>query len=70
MDAWAWYWLLWFILALLAFAIPEYVAIRSRNKQTLSHHVWQLLDSPWRVPVTILLIGTTGWLIIHFLARY
>jgi hypothetical protein len=70
MDAWGWYWLLWFVLAFVAFAIPEAIAIRTRNKQTLSHHVWELLAGPWRVPVTVLLLGTFGWLLMHFLFGY
>ena len=70
MDGWAWYWLAWFALALCAFAIPEAIAIAKKNDQTLSHHVWELMRTGWRVPFTIVLIGTFGWLLLHFLAGF
>ena len=71
MNAWNWYWLVWFSVALLAFGVPEAIAIRRKEKgDTLSESVWALLRTGWRVPFTILFLGTFCWLIAHFFFQW
>ena len=71
MNGWNIYWLIWFAIALCAFGVPEAIAIHRKEKgDTLSESVWSLLETGWRVPFVIVLIGTFGWLLLHFLFHF
>lgn len=77
MNAWSWYWTIWFAAGFVAFAIPEAIALFGGHAEnTLSANVWRLEQflpgDHWYqwTAVHVLLGGALltlfGWLAGHF----
>jgi hypothetical protein len=42
---WAWYWLIWALVLLVTFAVPETIALLGHDHGTLSDQVWRLIGT-------------------------
>jgi hypothetical protein len=74
-SGWKWYWLVWFLVALMGFLVPEGIAIFNGTPgDTLTEvsveEVWSLIGPELTVfALGSLLFGGGGWLIYHFVRR-